>query len=130
MHRLVQLSFLKWLEMQNEKLKWQEGVLRLLSANFSGGNGFETWGICALYLPHILIVIGGLVLGLDHVNELGLLVDTASYGNAETIQSGRADLKTSVETIRKGLPSTETSRYSDTLRRMTVLGVILNYQGE
>ena len=79
MHRLVQLSTLMWLEMQNEKLKWQDRALQILSAKFPSGNNFETWEICALYLPHVMIVIDTLILGLDHVNELGLFVDTADY---------------------------------------------------
>lgn len=75
MYRLVQLSTLTWLEMENEKHKWQEKALRLLSAYFPCGN-FETWEICALYLPHVVIVIDSLVLGPDHLTELDLPVNT------------------------------------------------------
>lgn len=41
MHKLVQPSTLKWLEMHNEKLKWQEGALRLSSAKFPNRIKFE-----------------------------------------------------------------------------------------
>ena len=51
MERLVQFSILKWLEMHNVKLIWQEKALRLLSANFPNGK-VETWETCGL-VPYI-----------------------------------------------------------------------------
>ena len=53
--------------------------MQILSAKFPSGNNFETREICVLYLPHVMIVIDTLILGPDHVNELGLLVETANY---------------------------------------------------
>ncbi|MCJ1262558.1 hypothetical protein MMC22_002428 [Lobaria immixta] len=126
MHRLVQLSTLKWLEMQNEKPKWQERALGLLSANFPNGR-FETWETCALYLPHVMIVIESLVLGPDHVNELGLLVDTANYLRSQ----GHYDMAEQI--IRQALELYEKAygiEHPDTLRSMTMLGKILDHQGK
>ena len=126
MHRLVQLSTLKWLEMQNEKPKWQEKALRLLSANFPPEN-FETWEICALYLPHVMIVIDSLILGPSHVDELSLLEKTADY-----LQS-QGQYMVAEQIIRRALKIYEKAlgnEHSYTLRSMRILGVILNERGK
>ena len=126
MHRLVQVSTLKWLEMQSEKLKWQEGALRLLSANFPNGT-FETWETCALYLPHVIIVIGSLTLGLDHLNELRLLENTADYLQFQ------GQFKVAEQIIVRALELYQKAygnEHSDTLRSMKILGEILTDAGK
>ncbi|MCJ1425263.1 hypothetical protein MMC29_003151 [Sticta canariensis] len=127
MHRLVQLSTLKWLEMQNEKLIWQNEALRLLSANFPSGK-FETWEICALYFPHAMIVIDRLRLGLDHVNELSLLLDTSFYLTESQWQDDLAE-----KLVRQALELYEKAygdEHFDTLRSMRLLGEILIFRGK
>ena len=125
MHRLVQLSTLRWLEMQNEKLNWQNEALRLLSASFPRAE-FETWEICALYLPHAMIVIDRLRLGLDHVNELSLLVDTAIYLSDSQGQHILAEqlLRQVLELYEKAYGD----EHFDTLQCMKVLGEVLALQ--
>lgn len=121
-HRLVQLSTLKWLDIQNEKLNWQEQALRNLSANFPP-NHFVKPRICALYLPHVMTIIDSMILRPDHVNQLDLLVYTASYLRSQG-QYGAAE-----QIVRRALELYEKihgNEHSDTLRTMTMLGEILN----
>ncbi|MCJ1462542.1 hypothetical protein MMC07_001144 [Pseudocyphellaria aurata] len=127
MHRLVQLSTLKWLEMKNEKLKWQEAALRLLSANFPSGTDFANWKTCALYLPHVMVVVETLKLGADHANELGLLVETACY-----LQS-QGQYMVAEQIIKQALQLYQSSygdEHSYTLRCMKTLGEILTDEGK
>lgn len=126
MHRLVQLSTLKWLEMQNEITKWQEAALRLLSANFPIGTEFTNWKICALYLPHVTVIIDGLKLGIDHAKELSLLVETACY-----LQS-QGQYVVAEQIIRQALQlyqNAHGNEHPDALRCMTILGEILTDEG-
>src|SRR5204862_1442602 len=57
MHRLVQLSTQKWLELQGSITKWQEEALRLLSEKFPQGN-YEDWVTCEALSPHVQVVVG------------------------------------------------------------------------
>lgn len=125
-HRLVHLSTLKWLDIQNEKLKWQEQALRNLSANFPR-KPFLKPRICALYLPHVMTIIDSLILGPDHVKQLGLLSYTASYLRSQG-QYGEAE-----QIVRRALEAYEKihgNEHSDTLRSMSMLGEILNDLGK
>lgn len=78
MHRLVQVSTLRWLEMQNEKRLWQEEALRVLAKKFPEGV-FNAWETCALYLPHVNAVVDNLTLKTEYVHELDLILRTARY---------------------------------------------------
>jgi tetratricopeptide (TPR) repeat protein len=55
MHRLVQLSMQRWLEMQNTISTWQDTALLSISKMFPHGK-YETAMICKSLLPHAQIV--------------------------------------------------------------------------
>lgn len=56
MHRLVQLSTQRWLDLQDEKYQWQEEAVRLLSERFPNSRQ-ETWGSCEVLFTHAQAVL-------------------------------------------------------------------------
>jgi tetratricopeptide (TPR) repeat protein len=50
-HRLVQVSTQRWLELRNETAKWQKEALTVLAAAFPSGD-YGTWGTCEALSPH------------------------------------------------------------------------------
>ena len=56
LHRLVQLSCQKWLEMQGTTEKWQILAFRVVAAVFPTGH-YENWTECESLLPHALKVL-------------------------------------------------------------------------
>jgi tetratricopeptide (TPR) repeat protein len=57
MHRLVQLSTQRWLEVEGTIVHWQQEALELLSVVFLEGT-FENWATCNRLVPHVQVVIG------------------------------------------------------------------------
>ena len=56
LHRLVQLSTQRWLELQDSLERWQEIALRAISTHFPLGN-YENWRQCETLSPHAQVVI-------------------------------------------------------------------------
>ncbi|MCJ1390022.1 hypothetical protein MMC18_002880 [Xylographa bjoerkii] len=56
MHRIVQLTTKKWLELRGELSHWQEDALRVLS-NVYPAVTFEQWPTCATLTPHVELVL-------------------------------------------------------------------------
>ncbi|KAJ5974633.1 hypothetical protein N7481_011843 [Penicillium waksmanii] len=56
MHRLVQLSVRKWLEIHLELVRWQEKSRAIMAQMFPSGH-YETWTECRRLLPHAKEVI-------------------------------------------------------------------------
>ncbi|KAI9860949.1 MAG: hypothetical protein M1813_005628 [Trichoglossum hirsutum] len=50
-HRLVQVSTQRWLELRGETAKWQEEALKVLTAAFPSGR-YGTWVTCETLSPH------------------------------------------------------------------------------
>ncbi|RYP42475.1 hypothetical protein DL767_000163 [Monosporascus sp. MG133] len=51
MHRLVQFSTRKWLELQGELEGWREKYVRLMDDNYPAGK-YENWKACRALFPH------------------------------------------------------------------------------
>ena len=56
MHRLVQLSTRRWLELQGEVTKWQKKALVKISKVHPPGD-YENWTVCEVLSPHAHIVL-------------------------------------------------------------------------
>lgn len=56
LHRLVQFSARKWLELNNELEKWTEIYIRIVSEAFLGGD-YKSWTICQVLFPHAKTVL-------------------------------------------------------------------------
>jgi len=55
MHRLVQLSTQKWLEMREELVGWQERYIDTMDAVFPTGD-YANWVTCQALFPHIVVL--------------------------------------------------------------------------
>ena len=56
MHRLVQLSTKKWLEVNKELFRWMKDAVRTVAKVFPDGT-FGTWSLCQVLLPHAKVVL-------------------------------------------------------------------------
>ncbi|KAL6240402.1 hypothetical protein RBB50_012684 [Rhinocladiella similis] len=57
MHRLVQFSTKKWLELHSELGRWQELYVDILGEAFSTGD-YANWPICQALFPHVEAITG------------------------------------------------------------------------
>jgi len=57
MHRLVQLSTQKWLELQHVLLEWQERALDVVYKYCPSGVEYETWIAWEAFNPHVQVVL-------------------------------------------------------------------------
>jgi tetratricopeptide (TPR) repeat protein len=55
MHRLVQVSTQRWLELHGETTKWREEALKVLSEAFPS-NKYKNWTTCEALAPHVQVV--------------------------------------------------------------------------
>lgn len=51
MHRLVQIAVRRWLELNDERPKWNSSALDIMARTFPDGM-FESWALCQTLLPH------------------------------------------------------------------------------
>ncbi|OBT40517.1 hypothetical protein VE00_08999 [Pseudogymnoascus sp. WSF 3629] len=56
MHRLVQLSTRKWVELNGQLEKWRSEAIKITARLFPGGD-YETWPDCQILLPHVRTVM-------------------------------------------------------------------------
>jgi pentatricopeptide repeat protein len=73
MHRLVQLSTQRWLDIQDEKDKWQEQALELLAEKFPTSR-YENWKICEALSPHAQVVLSHRYLSKSNQLHLATLL--------------------------------------------------------
>jgi hypothetical protein len=52
MHRLVQISTQRWLELHDEITRWREEAMKVLLMVFPGED-YRNWAICKALFPHI-----------------------------------------------------------------------------
>jgi hypothetical protein len=65
MHRLVQLSTQKWLEMREELVGWQERYIDTMGAVFPTGD-YANWVTCQALVPHVVVLKLHGVLSVQH----------------------------------------------------------------
>lgn len=56
-HRLVQLSTQKWLELQHVLVEWQEKALNAVFANYPLNGAYENWATWETISPHVQVVL-------------------------------------------------------------------------
>ncbi|KFZ20076.1 hypothetical protein V501_00302 [Pseudogymnoascus sp. VKM F-4519 (FW-2642)] len=56
MHRLVQLSTRKWVELNGQLEKWRSEAIKITERLFPNGD-YETWSHCQILLPHVRSVM-------------------------------------------------------------------------
>ena len=126
-HRLVQISTQRWLELQGETAKWQEEALKALAAAFPSGD-YRTWVTCEALSPHAQAVTQyTFTSDLNLLRCAKLLHNMSSYDEAQ----GRYNIA-----YRRGLEALSTlenvlgPEHPDTLTSMSLLAVVLRGQGK
>ncbi|KFY17491.1 hypothetical protein V492_00633, partial [Pseudogymnoascus sp. VKM F-4246] len=56
MHRLVQLSTRKWVELNGQLEKWRSEAIKVIARQFPDGD-YKTWSDCQILLPHVRTVM-------------------------------------------------------------------------
>ena len=126
-HRLVQVSTQKWLELQDETAKWREEALKILTAAFPSGD-YRTWVTCEVLSPHAQAATRYTFISHLNLLQRAKLLHKMSYYN-ET--QGRYNLA-----HESGLDALSTREnilgieHPDTLVSMDNLAVVLKRQGK
>ncbi|KFZ24249.1 hypothetical protein V502_01272 [Pseudogymnoascus sp. VKM F-4520 (FW-2644)] len=77
MHRLVQLSTRKWIELNGQLEKWRSEAIQVTAKLFPGGD-YETWSDCQILLPHVRAVMSSKA--LDQQDLLGVAAINTRLG--------------------------------------------------
>ena len=129
MHRLVQLSTRKWLELNQQLQKWRKKSLQNVALAFPNGQ-FETWPACQILFPHAEMVLSSPSNDEDRdelLNRATIAENTAWYlcligKYAASEKIGRAGVKTREKVLGH--------LHVDTLTSVQNLGATLEEQGK
>ena len=126
-HRLVQVSTQRWLELQGETARWQEEALKILTVAFPSGD-YGTWVTCETLFPHVQAVTRYTFISDPNLLQRAkLLHNMSSYD----ITQGRYNL--ACERVLDALSTRENIlglEHPDTLTSMNNLAMVLRYQGK
>lgn len=127
-HRLVQLSTQKWLELQHVLVEWQEKALNAVFVRCPLRGDYETWATWETIKPHVQVVLG-YVFGTEPCQlQRASILHKASFYDGEQGQYGAAYKKgMEAQTIYQKLLGKE---HPDTLKIMNNLATILGGQGK
>ncbi|KAH0556857.1 hypothetical protein GP486_005356, partial [Trichoglossum hirsutum] len=127
MHRLVQFSTKKWLELHGQLAKWKERYITIINEAFPVGR-YENWSTCQTLFPHTEVVLAYRPTNESYLVQWASILSKAawyaiekgSYGMAENMD--RESLETREKTLGKGHP--------DTLTSVSILASVLRRQGK
>jgi tetratricopeptide (TPR) repeat protein len=126
-HRLVQVSTQRWLELQGETAKWQEEALKVLSAAFPSGS-YGTWVSCETLFPHAQAVARYVFTSDQNLLQRAELLKKMSY-----YERGQGRYNLAYEKGSDALSIQEMvlgPEHPETLTSMDNLGVVLEKQGK
>ncbi|KAI9661687.1 MAG: hypothetical protein M1821_008925 [Bathelium mastoideum] len=127
MHRLVQFSTKRWLELNDELGKWKEKYVRLLDKKYPPGE-YENWTTCRALFPHVQALAG------YHLDDAALLAAWAStLVKAAQYASQMGNYQVAGKMVASALEARKATlgvEHPDTLRSLHGLGIVLNQQGK
>jgi tetratricopeptide (TPR) repeat protein len=127
-HRLVQLSTQKWLELQHVLVEWQEKALNAVFANCPLNGGFENWATWETISPHVQVVLEYIFSTKPCQLKRASILRKASSYDGEQGQYGAAYEKgMEAQTMCQKLLGKE---HPDTLMSMDNLALVLDSQGK
>jgi tetratricopeptide (TPR) repeat protein len=127
MHRLVQFSTRKWLELQGELEVWRERYVRLMNDSYPVGR-YENWKACQALFPHAQATVACRPAGGSALEAWASVLFKAAWyaddmGNYTVAQEmGRGALEAREAVLGAEHPSTLTS--------VSNLGLVLSRQGK
>jgi tetratricopeptide (TPR) repeat protein len=126
MHRLVQFSTKKWLELRGELEMWKESYITIMEKAFPIGR-HENWTTCRRLFPHAETVLTYRPANDDYLAQwASILFNAAWYAD------DKGNYNTAEEMNRRALEGYKEARgmeHSDTLASMDNLALVLRHQG-
>jgi tetratricopeptide (TPR) repeat protein len=127
MHRLVQFSTRKWLELQGELEGWREKYARLMDDSYPVGR-YENWRVCQALFPHAQATVACRPTGGSALEAWASVLFKAAWyaddmGNYNVAQEMGRDALEARET-------TLGAEHPDTLASVSNLGSVLERQGK
>ena len=125
MHRLVQFSMQKWLELRGELENWKEKYIDIMGNAFPIGR-FENWEICGKLFPHVQMVLLFYPANEAYLLQWASILFKAAWYSWEigsyniAGEMGRRALEVREKALGKEHP--------DTLRSVETLAMVLLYQ--
>jgi tetratricopeptide (TPR) repeat protein len=127
MHRLVQFSTKKWLELRGELERWKESYITIMEEAFPVGR-HENWATCQRLFPHAEIVLTYRPANDDYLAQWALILFNAAW-----YADDKGNYNTAEEMNRQALEGHKRVRgveHSDTLASMANLASVLRNQGK
>ncbi|KAJ9625157.1 hypothetical protein H2203_005112 [Taxawa tesnikishii (nom. ined.)] len=126
MHRLVQISTRRWLEIAGKLDYWRTNALTVTSKKFPSGT-YETWKTCEVLLPHARMVLCYTLRTVSERDELSLLSNVGWYiGERGDYREASQLLRTALEGREKVLGK----EHRNTLTSVSNLASVLSQQGK
>ena len=127
-HRLVQLSTQKWLELQHVLVEWQEKALNAVFANCPLNGEFENWATWETISPHVQVVLKYIFSTEPcQLKRASILRKASSYDRVQGQYEAAYEKGIEAQTMCQKLLGKE---HPDTLTNMSNLASVLNYQGK
>jgi hypothetical protein len=126
MHRLVQFSTKKWLELHDELEEWNERYVELMDDSYPVGE-HENWTVCQALFPHAQAAVGCRPADVKAVEAWASVLFKAAWYASEM-----GKYKAAKEMGASALEARETAlgrEHPDTLNSISNLGLVLSRQG-
>ncbi|KAF2464103.1 TPR-like protein [Lindgomyces ingoldianus] len=127
MHRLVQFSMKKWLELNQELEQWKEEYVRLMDNSYPVGK-HKNWALCQALFPHAQAAVGCRPTSTKALEEWASVLFKAAWYAGEIGQYNVA--KEMGASALQAREATLGAEHPDTLNSINGLGVILSRQGK
>ena len=127
MHRLVQYSTRKWLELQGELETWRQRYVRLMDDSYPVGR-YENWKVCQTLFPHAQATIACRPTGGSALEVWASVLFKAAW-----YADGMGNYDVAQEMGRGALEAREAAlgaEHPDTLTSVSQLGSVLESQGK
>ncbi|KFY63111.1 hypothetical protein V496_04185 [Pseudogymnoascus sp. VKM F-4515 (FW-2607)] len=127
MHRLVQLSTRKWVELNGQLKKWRSEAIKIIAGHFPKGS-YETWSNCQILLPHVRTVISS-----KATDQQDLLCVATIHTNLGRYYFQKGEYIQAEPILREAIVVRETelgANHLDTFTSVSHLGVVLECQGK
>jgi Tetratricopeptide repeat len=127
MHRLVQFTTKKWLELNQELEEWKEEYVRLMDNSYPVGR-HENWAVCQALFPHAQAAVGCRPTNAKALEAWASALFKAAWYASEMGQYNAA--KEMGASALQARVATLGAKHPDTLNSINSLGLVLSWQGK
>jgi tetratricopeptide (TPR) repeat protein len=127
MHRLVQFSTKKWLELYNELENWKEKYIKIMDKAFPVER-YENWTTCQQLFPHAEMILLYWPMNEDYLARwASILSNAARYSESQGSYEQAGEMN---RRALKGCEKALGKEHPDTLMSLNNLAVVLRSQGK